>query len=154
MGKREVRVVVVSKRVSASLLVLTSAAMVALVAALSGRAYATAPLSIRELVARAMERSPHALLVTVMPLVANALLFVPWGFLAFMVLDRVPRPRRRTYAMTVAGGVLFAAAVALWQSFLPTRVTTIADSAANAAGTLAGAAAAHLRKRVRVRFDY
>jgi len=36
---------------------------------------------------------------------------------------------------------------------LPTRVTTISDSIANAAGAFAGAVAAHLRKRVRVRFE-
>jgi glycopeptide antibiotics resistance protein len=154
MGKREVRTVVVSKRVSAVLLVVTSACLAGMVAALSGRAYASTPLSIRELVSRAMEGSPHAFLVTIMPLVANALLFVPWGFFAFMVFDRPPRSRARTYAMTIAAGLIFAAAVALWQSFMPTRVTTIADSAANAAGTLAGAVFAHLRKGVRVRFDY
>jgi len=145
MGKREVRTVVIPKTISATLLILTSAAMIALIAALSGRAYAGAPLS---------AASPQALFVTSMPLVANALLFVPWGFFAFMVFDRATRPRSRTYALTFAGGLLFAASVALWQSFLPTRVMTLADSAANAAGTLAGAAAAHLRKRVRLRFDY
>ena len=154
MGKREVRVVVVPKGASAALLVAASAAMIGAIAALSGRAYASTPSSVRQLVARMMEHSPHAILVMLMPLVANALLFVPWGFFAFIVLDRAERPRARTYAMTVAGGILFAAAIAAWQSLLPTRVTTITDATANAAGTLAGAWAAHLRKSVRVRFDY
>jgi VanZ family protein len=153
MGKRELRIVVVPKWITAILLVATSAAMIALVSALSGRAYASEPLSVRELVTRVMERTPHGVLIGLMPLAANAMLFVPWGFFAFLVLDRRERPRSVAYAITIAGGILFAIAISAWQSLLPTRLTTIADSVANAAGTFAGAAAAHLRKRVRVRFD-
>lgn len=134
MGKREVRIVLVPKWATGTLLVLVSAAMIALVAALSGRAYAS-KLSIRELL-------------------ANALLFMPWGFLTFMVLDRRTRPRSRTYLLTLIGGILFAAGVALWQSFLPTRVMTYADSLANVAGAFLGASLAHLRKRVHMRFDH
>lgn len=129
MSKREVRVVVVPKWVTALLLVATSALMVALVVALSGRAYATATLSLRELL-------------------ANALLFVPWGFLVFMLLDRKTRPRSRTYLLTLIGGAIFAASV------LPTRVMTTLDSVANVAGAISGAAVAHLRKSMRVRFDH
>lgn len=154
MGKREVRIVVVPKWVTALLLVATSAAMVGLIAALSGRAYANESMSLREVVRRLMERSPHAALVAIMPLAADALLFVPWGFFAFLVLDRGTRPRSRTYAMTVGCGILFAAAVTLWQSMLPTRVITVADAVANTAGIFAGAMAAHLRKRLRVQFDH
>jgi glycopeptide antibiotics resistance protein len=153
MGKREVRIVVVPKWATAVLLVTTSAAMIALVSALSGRAYASEPLSVRDLVTRIMERSPHAALVAMMPLAANALLFVPWGFFAFLVLDRSGRSRAMAYTITILGGALFAIAISAWQSLLPMRLTTIADSIANVAGTFAGAAAAHLRKRLRVRFD-
>jgi len=132
MGKREVRMVIVPKWITAALLILISAAMIALVAALSGRAYATATLSLRELF-------------------ANALLFVPWGFLAFMLFDR--KKRSRSYVVTLIVGIVFAAGLALWQSLLPARVMTIADSFANIGGTFTGAALAHLRKGVRVRFD-
>jgi VanZ family protein len=154
MGKREVRVIVVPKGVSAALLILASTVIVAIVFALTGRAYASDSLTIRELIARALRASPHQLLASAMPLVANALLFVPWGFLAFLVFDRPSRPRRRTYAMTLFGGILFAAAIALWQSLLPTHVTTIFDSIANAIGTLAGALLGHLRKQMHVRFEH
>ena len=154
MGRRVVRVVIVPRSASAALLVAASAAMIGGIAALSGHAYASTPSSVRVLVARMMEHSPHVILAMLMPFAANMLLFMPWGFFTFMVLDRAERPRSRTYAMTVAGGILFAAAIAAWQSLLPTRVTTITDATANAAGTLAGAWAAHLRKSVRVRFDY
>jgi len=154
VGKREVHIVVVPKWVTALLLVFTSAAMVALIAALSGRAYASDVASPREIVRRLFERSPHAALVAIMPLAADALLFVPWGFFAFLVLDRDTRPRSRTYALTIGCGILFAAAVTLWQSMLPTRVITVGDAVANTAGTFIGALAAHLRKRVRVQFDH
>ena len=85
MGKREVRVVIVPKWITAALLILISAAMIALVAALSGRAYATATRSLRELF-------------------ANALLFVPWGFLAFMLFDR--KKRSRSYVVTLIVGIV------------------------------------------------
>ena len=54
---------------------------------------------------------------------------------------------------TLIVGIVFAAGLALWQSLLPARVMTIADSFANIGGTFTGAALAHLRKGVRVRFD-
>jgi len=129
MGKREVRIVVVPKWITAALLVITSAAMVALVVALSGRAYAAPALSIRELV-------------------ASVLLFMPWGFLAFMFLDRRTRPRSRTYLLALIGGTIFAV------SLLPTRVMTTFDAVANVAGAIGGASLAHLRKSMRVRFDH
>jgi VanZ family protein len=44
--------------------------------------------------------------------------------------------------------------MSLWQQFLPTRVTSLSDALANAAGALAGAALGHARKSVRVRFDF
>lgn len=159
MGRRDVRVIAVPKWATASLLVLVSAAMVALIYALSGRAYANGEHSIRLLLSRVFHAegttvSRSTVLAVLMPVVANILLFIPWGFLAFLAIDTPARPRRITYALTLAGGVIFAVAVELWQYTLPTRVTTPADSLANAFGALTGAILGHLRKRVRVRFDY
>lgn len=151
------RVIRVSKRVSAVLLVLVSAAIVGLLYWLSGRAYSR--LGTAELVAR-LAGSPGALtndrlIASLMPVVANVLLFVPWGFLLFVVLDRPSRPRRRSYGLTFACGLLFALGLAAWQQLLlPTRVTTFADSFPNGFGALAGAAFGHLRKQVHLRFDW
>lgn len=157
MGKRQVHVIRVRRWVTVVLLVVTSAAMAGLVYVLSGRAYAgDSPL--RELLTRLLRGgrslSPDAFLAFLMPMIANALLFVPWGFLAFLSLDAPVRPRVRTYALTVVAGLLFAAAIATWQELLPTRVTTFGDAVANGAGALAGAALGHLRKEMRVRFDF
>lgn len=159
MGRRDVRVIAVPKWATAALLVLVSAAMAALIYALSGRAYVNGEHSIRLLLSRVFHAegttvSRSAVLAVLMPVIANILLFIPWGFLAFLAIDTPARPRRITYALTVAGGVIFAVVIELWQYALPTRVTTPADSLANAFGALTGAILGHLRKRVRVRFDY
>lgn len=155
MGRSELRVIRVSKRVSAALLVLVSAAIVALLWWLSGRAYSR--LGTVELVARLAD-APSSftnarVIASLMPVVANVLLFVPWGFLLFVVLDAPARTRRRSYALTFAFGLLFALALAAWQLLLPTRVTTFADAFPNGLGALAGAACGHLRKQVQFRFD-
>lgn len=156
MGKPEVRVIVVPKRATLMLLLLTSAAMIALLFFLSGKAYARDAFPASELLTRIArgERgfSSATVLAALMPVIANILLFIPWGFLAFVALDAPSRPRRRTYLITVCAGLVFAAALEVWQAFLPTRVTNPLDAVANTVGTLAGAVAGHLRKQVYVRF--
>jgi VanZ family protein len=159
MGRRDVRVIAVPKFVTVILLLLISAAMAALIYGLSGRAYANESQPIRNLLMHVLHADYHSVprdsvLAVLMPVIANILLFIPWGFLAFVALDGPSRPRRRTYALTVLGGVIFAAAIELWQFTLPTRITTATDSIANGFGALTGAILGHLRKQVRVRFEY
>lgn len=158
MGKRHVRVIAVPKPATFVLLGLTTAAMMALLYALSGRAYAGDRSPLLELTARLLgvgaPVSRGTALAFLMPVFANILLFVPWGFLAFVGLDSPRRPRRMTYLLSVAGALAVAVAMSLWQEFLPTRVTSIPDALANAAGALAGAALGHVRKGVRIRFDF
>jgi VanZ family protein len=158
MGKRQVHVIVVRKPVTFALLVVTMAAMAALLYLLSGKAYAADTHPIREILARLLgsSRGPvsrDALLAFLMPVIANMLLFVPMGFLAFVGLDSPSRRRPLTYAITIVAAVVFAAAMFLWQQYLPTRVTSLPDTFANGAGALAGAALGHARKGVRFRFD-
>jgi len=159
MGRRDVRVIAVPKFVTVLLLLLVSAAMAGLIYALSGRAYANASHPIRDLMMHLMHADYRSVsrgwrLAGLMPVIANTLLCIPWGFLVFVALDRPARPRRRTYALTVLGGVIFAAAIEMWQLTLPTRVTTATDSVANGFGALTGAILGHLRKQVRVRFEH
>jgi VanZ family protein len=153
MGKREVRVIVVSKRVSLLLVILTTAAMIALFVYLQGRAYATEAYPLGALLEPGAPPPRHVVLAGLMPLAANILLFMPWGFLVFVIADSPERRRLRAYLITVALGVLFAAAVQLWQRFLPTRVIAPLDIVANTAGVLGGAFLGHLRKRIYIRFD-
>lgn len=157
MGRRDVRVVVVRKPVTIILLVLLAAAMVAVLYFLSGKTYARDSHPAGELLVRVMRRegpSSTAVLAALMPLVAHALFFIPFGFLTFIALDSPGRRRARTYVMTVAAATLFAAGVAIWQQYLPTRVTTPVDVVANALGAFAGALGGHLRKEVHIRFEH
>lgn len=158
MGKPHVSVVRVRKPVTVALLVLVTAAMVGLLYLLSGKAYAAETDPMRELVARLLgaRRGPvsrGALFAILMPVLANVLLFVPWGFLAFVALDRTSRPRRVSYLLTACGAAILASAMVFWQSFLPTRVTSTPYAVSNALGALAGAALGHARKSVHIRFD-
>lgn len=156
MGKRDVRVVVVRKWLTALLLAVTTAAMAALVYALSGRAYAShthSASAVAHTLAHALEVPRDVVIADLMPVAANMLLFVPWGFFTFLLVDRPSRRRVFAYAITLAAAVVFIGAIGLWQLYLPTRIMTSFDSAANLAGVLLGAIAGHLRKQVRVRFQ-
>lgn len=157
MGKRSVRVIVVRKWVTISLLIIVSAAMVAMVAYLSGKTYTNGREPLRDLLLRLMQRgagvSRNTVLASLMPSIANMLFFMPWGFLMFLALDTPSRRRSRTYLATVVIGALFAAAMEIWQMFLPTRVFGAPDIIGDSIGAFAGSIAAHLRKRVRIQFD-
>jgi VanZ family protein len=159
MGKRHVYVIEVRRSVTIALLALTTLAMAGLLYALSGRAYAPGAHPVRDLLARALGSgprtlSPDAILASLTPAIANVLLFVPWGFLAFLAADAPSRPRVRTYIFTFVAAIAFALLLYLWQQYLPTRVTALPDTISNGLGALAGAALGHARKSVRVRFDF
>ena len=159
MGRRQVHVIRVRTPVTLVLLVLVTAAIAALIYFLSGKAYAAETHPIREILARLLGSgrgglSRGTVLAFLMPIIANILLFVPWGFLLFLVLDGRTPSRRWAYSVTVIGAVAFAAGLLFWQQFLPTRVTSLPDMVANGLGALAGAALGHTRKGVHVRFDF
>lgn len=159
MGRRQVHVIRVRLPVTLALLALTTVAIASLIYFLSGKAYAAETHPIREILARLLGsgRGPvsrDAVLAFLMPIIANILLFVPWGFLAFLALDGRVRSRRWAYGAAILGAVVFAAGLLLWQQSLPTRVTSLPDTIANGLGALAGAALGHARKGVHVRFDF
>ena len=89
----------------------------------------------------------------VVPIIANVLLFMPWGFLMFISLYTVERPTVQTYVLTVLLGLTFACAIEAYQYFLPSRVADINDIIWNTVGTFAGAILAHMRLRLRFEFD-
>jgi glycopeptide antibiotics resistance protein len=157
MGRRQVHIIRVRLPVTIALLALITASIAALIYFLSGKAYAADTHPIREILARLLGSgsgpvSRDALLAFLMPVLGNILLFVPWGFLAFLALDG-RTSRRSAYVMTVIGAIAFAAGMVLWQQTLPTRVTSLPDTFANGVGALAGAALGHARKSVHVQFE-
>lgn len=158
MGKVQVRIIRVRKWATLALLVVASAALLGLALFLSGKAYSNdkPPAELIETAVDRWQRGPESftrLLATLMPAIANALLLVPWGFLAFLLFDRPGRPRTRTYLLTCLAALLFVLAADTWQTFLPTRVTSWFDAIWNVSGALAGAALGHLRKTLRFRFE-
>ncbi len=159
MGKPQVHVIRVPKWATVSLLVLTCASMLTLVYLLSGKAYAAETHPFREIIARLLGSSSRGpvsrdeLLAFLMPVIANILLFVPFGFFWFLAIDIPERSGSVKYGETVLAAVIFAAAMFIWQNFLPTRVTAPLDIISNALGALGGAAIGHARKTIHVRFQ-
>jgi hypothetical protein len=158
MGKAEIHTIVVPRAVTVALLLLVSAGIALLIYWLSGRAMMHERLTASELlsVVRRYDRGSignDALLAMIAPAVADILLFVPWGLLAFLAFDLGESRRGATYALVIGVGVAFALGLSLWQDRLPTRVTGWQDALWNCAGCAAGAILGDLRKRVRVRFQ-
>ncbi|MGA7615117.1 MAG: VanZ family protein, partial [Thermoanaerobaculia bacterium] len=151
--------VVIPKKITFLLLVLMTIAIAAITLSLSGKAYAKVdPIPFREIRLLITKLGEHPLPVSVivallMPAVANMLLFLPWGFLMFILLDDVERPTNQAYLLTLLLAIAFSAIVEASQYFLPTRVTDVNDVIWNGVGALVGAFLGHLRKRIRVSFQ-
>ncbi len=141
------------------LLLLVTLAIVAVTVWTTGASYAKLdPLpfdDLRHLAHRIAHRpvSTHILSVIVVPIIANVILFLPWGFLMFIALYTVDRPTVQTYVLTILLGFSFSAAIEAWQYFLPSRVADVNDVIWNTAGTIGGAILGHLRLRVRFEFE-
>ena len=140
------------------MLVIVTAAIIAITVWMSGKSYSNLdPIpfdDIRYLIRRLAVRpiSTHILAVLVVPMIANVLLFVPWGFLTFIALYTVDRPTLQTYVLTILLGFSFSLGIEGWQYFLPSRVADINDVIWNTTGVVLGALLGHARLRVRFEF--
>jgi len=152
------RVVTVRRPVTALLLLLATLGIVAVTTWLSGKSYSKVdPIPFEDLhtLRHVMSRHPvstHILAVIVVPIIANTLLFVPWGFFLFLALYTVERPTLQTYVLTILLGFTFTCTIEAWQYFMPSRVADINDIIWNTVGVLIGAVLGHLRERVRFEF--
>jgi len=153
------RDVVVPKPVTLLLFLLATLVIVAVTVWMSGKSYGNLdPIpfdDIRYLARRLGDRpiSTHTLAVIVMPMIANVLLFVPWGFLLFITLYNLERPTLQTYVLTILLGLSFSLGIEGWQYFLPSRVADINDVIWNTSGAFLGALLGHARLRVRFEFE-
>lgn len=153
------REIVIRKPLTLLLLVVTTLAIVAVTVWMSGKSYESLdPIpfdDLRYLAKRLAGRpiSTHILALIVVPMIANVLLFVPWGFFAFIVFYTVERPTLQTYVLTILLGFSFTLGVEAWQYFLPSRVADINDVIWNTSGTILGALLGHARLRIRVDFE-
>lgn len=152
------REVLVKKPLTVVLLLLTTLTIVAITVWMAGKSYENfEPIpfdDLRYVAKRLAERpiSTNILAVIVVPMIANVLLFVPWGFLMFITLYTVDRPTLQTYVLTILLGFSFTLGIEAWQYFLPSRVADVNDVIWNTSGTILGAILGHAR--LRVRFDF
>ncbi len=149
---------VIRRPVTILLLLLVTGGIVTATLWMSGKSYGKVdPIPFDDLrhLARRMDQhqvSTHVIAVIIVPVIANVLLFVPWGFLMFLALYTVRRPTLQTYVLTVLLGLTFTCSIEAWQYFLPSRVADINDVIWNMTGTLIGAILGHLRERLRFEF--
>ena len=151
--------IVVRRPVTVLLLLAVTAGICAGTLWLSGKSYSKVDPVPFEDVRHLLHRLEHNLVSTrvlaliIVPIIANVLLFVPWGFLMFVSLYTVERPTVQTYVLTLFLGLTLTCAIEAWQYFLPARVADINDIIWNTTGTVIGAVLGHLRERVRFEFD-
>jgi glycopeptide antibiotics resistance protein len=151
--------IVVRRPITILLLLAVTTVIVAITLWMSGKSYSKVdPIpfeGLRHLEHRIAQRpvSTRVLALIIVPIIANVLLFMPWGFLTFIALYTLDRPTLQTYILTFLLGLTFSCAIEAWQYFLPSRVADINDIIWNSAGALLGAVLAHLRMRLRVEFD-
>jgi glycopeptide antibiotics resistance protein len=153
------REVNIRKPLTIVMLVVVTGAIVAITVWMSGKSYSNLdPIpfdDIRYLIRRLAVRpiSTHILAVLVVPMIANVLLFLPWGFLTFIALYTLDRPTLQTYVLTILLGFSLSLGIEGWQYFLPSRVADINDVIWNTTGVVLGAFLGHARLRVRFEFD-
>ena len=150
--------VVIRKPVTILLLLIVTLAIVSITIWTSGKSYTKVdPIPFEEIrhLVRLAEHKPvstQIVAVIVVPVIANVLLFVPWGFFTFIAFYTVDRPTVQTYVLTILLGLSLTLAIEAWQYFLPSRVADVNDVIWNTVGTIAGAMLGHLRLRVRFEF--
>ena len=149
----------IKRPVTFLLLLLVTAVIVSITVWTAGRSYSkvhATPFDDIRMIADRMDGRPistQVLTLLVVPIIANVLLFVPWGFLMFIALYSVKRPTVQTYVLTILLGFSFTLAIEAWQYFLPSRVADINDVIWNTSGTVFGAILGHMRLRVRFEFE-
>jgi glycopeptide antibiotics resistance protein len=154
-----VTTITIHRGITVVMLMLVTIAIIILTLWMSGKSYSKidpVPFEdIRHLAQRLEHRQipTQILAVIIVPIVANILLFVPWGFLLFLALHTEERPTVQIYVLTVLLGLTFTLGIEAYQYFLPSRVADINDVIYNTSGTLLGAMLGHLRERVRFEFD-
>ncbi|HEX8619263.1 MAG TPA: VanZ family protein [Thermoanaerobaculia bacterium] len=153
------REVVVKKPVTILLLVLMTLAIVAITVWMAGKSYENfdpIPFDDVRYIAKRLNARPistHILAVLIVPMIANVMLFMPWGFLLFIALYTVDRPTLQTYVLTILLGFSFSLGIEGWQYFLPSRVADINDVIWNTTGAILGSFLGHMRLRLRFEFE-
>lgn len=150
--------ITIRRPVTVALLLVTTALIVIVTIRTAGKSYSNLdPVPFEEVrtLWRRLNHKPvgtHILALVVVPIIANVLLFVPWGFFLFLTLYTDTRPTIQTYVLTILSGLMFTCFIEGWQYFLPSRVADVNDVIWNTFGASTGAILGHLRARVRFEF--
>ncbi len=150
--------ITIRRPVTILLLLLTTALIIVVTLRMAGKSYSNLdPIPFDEVrnLWRHIAHKPvgtHVVALIFVPIIANVLLFVPWGFFLFLALYSDTRPTLQTYVLTILSGLTFTCAIEAWQYFLPSRVADVNDVIWNTVGASAGAILGHLRARVRFEF--
>jgi glycopeptide antibiotics resistance protein len=153
------REVVVKRPVTILLLVVMTLTIVAITVWMAGKSYENfdpIPFDDVRYIAKRLNARPistHILAVLIVPMIANVMLFMPWGFLLFIALYTVDRPTLQTYVLTILLGFSFSLGIEGWQYFLPSRVADINDVIWNTTGAILGSFLGHMRLRLRFEFQ-
>jgi len=159
MGSRGVKTVTVGRFATVLMLIAVTIGIALATLWLSGKAYTKVdPVPFHELrvLMDRLSEGPvpfPTFVALVSPMILNMLLFLPWGFLVFVLLDNGERQAPQSYLLTVVLAIGLSLAVEAAQYFLPTRVTDINDVIFNAFGAFVGAALGHIHRRFRIAFE-
>jgi glycopeptide antibiotics resistance protein len=151
--------IVIRRPITIALLLIVTIVILGVTLWMSGKTYSKIdPIPFEDLrhLARRIAHRPismRVLALIIVPIIANILLFIPFGFLLFLSLYTLDRPTVQTYVLTVLLGLTFSCFIEAWQYFLPDRVADVNDIIWNSTGTFFGAILAHLRMRLRFEFD-
>lgn len=155
---RDPRTVTIPRAVTLLLLLLTTAAILLVTLQIAGKTYRKVdprPFHDVILLIEKLQEGNLAfpvLVSLVMPLLLNILLFLPWGFFLFILLDNGDRYAVESYVYIALLATAFSGAIEGIQYFQPTRVTDINDVIWNVVGAILGALAGQVRRRVRFNF--
>lgn len=160
MPSQKIRTYTIRKWVTFVLLLVVTGVILGVTVSLSGKVYSKVDpepfRDVKVLVDRLQDDRPVPTPVVVtllMPILLNMLIFVPWGFLMFVLLDNPERSVVTSYLLTFFLALALSLGIEAWQYFLPTRVTDVNDVIWNGSGAVVGAILGHLRKRVRIAFE-
>ena len=92
----------------------------------------------------------NAFLYAIVGIVGNLAMFAGWAFLLWKFLDGPGRSAFRNHGEVLLAGTLLSVGIETVQLFLPSRATDVNDVFWNILGTIAGCAAAHLHRNVRL----
>jgi len=158
-GGRKERVIVIRRRTTVLLWILATILILVLTLTLAGKNYRKVdPVPFRNIRAIAHHVAAGDLTVPtlsalVMPMLLNAMLFLPWGYFLFLALDTPKRLPAQSYVLVIILAMGLSGFIEAWQYFLPTRVTDVDDVIWNVIGAFAGAILGHIRARVRFEYE-